>query len=236
VIGSGKLTEVKFLGVEMRHVLIVEDHPLVAEATRELLNRTAVDLDITLAIDATQARQQAQDPSKDWYRIFLDLDVPGAVGLSLAREFHALGMQGRCCIITALERPEVIAEAYSLGFQGYIVKATPYEEFIAALRDALEGSYVFPRVTSEIPNRIRLTRRQAQILQLVSLGKNSRDIGLDLHLSEGTINNQITATMKALKVSSRSHAVAKAIELGLINMGESNTLTGPPAAGDTGST
>ena len=217
----------------MKQVLIVEDHPLVAEATRELLNRTDTGLDVTLAIDANEARQMAQDPSRDWYRVFLDLDVPGAIGLSLAREIYALGMHKRCCIITALDRQELIAEAHDLGFQGYIVKATPYEDFMAALQEALEGGYVFPRLTSESSDRIRLTRRQAQIIDLVSQGKHSREIGLVLHLSEGTVNNQIMAVMRALKVASRSHAVARAIELGLIGLGEPDKLGGGPAAHST---
>lgn len=203
----------------MKPVLIVEDHPLVGEAMRDVLARSGGDLEPHLCPDAPAARKEVSDPQRNWFRIFLDLDVPGARGLSLAREIRDLGLQTRCCIVSGSDKQHLIEEAQRLGFLGYIVKAIPSAEFARALGHVLNGESVFPPTTAAANQRsIRLTRRQEQLLDCVQRGMSSKDIARALFLSEGTVNNGITAAMKALNVTSRSHALAKAFELGLLGL------------------
>ncbi len=203
----------------MKAVLIVEDHPLVAEATKELLSRSDQSLRVVICSDTRQALERLNDSNEDWFRILLDLDVPGAYGLSLARQVRQRGLHPRCCVITGCHNPDFIAELEGQGFLGYIVKATPMAEFTLAVGQVLEGARVFPVVTPR--NRssaVRLTRRQSQLLDCVRRGMLSKQIAADLSLSEGTVNNHINATMRTLKVTTRTHAVSRAIELGLIGI------------------
>jgi len=203
----------------MKPVLIVEDHPLVAEAMRDVLARSFADLEPCLVHDAASALEEASDPRRSWHRIFLDLDVPGAFGLSLARQLYALGLHARCCVVSGLDRELLIEEVRRLGFLGYIVKASPSAEFSKALGNVLNGVSVFPAMArpANLPS-IRLTRRQAQLLDCVRRGMSSKETARALFLSEGTVNNGITAAMRALEVTSRSHAVAKSLELGLLSL------------------
>lgn len=201
----------------MKPVLIVEDHPLVGEAMRDVLARCASDLEPCLCPDAPTALKEVSDPHKSWFRIFLDLDVPGANGLSLAREVHRLGLHSRSCIVSGFDRPYLIEEIQRLGFLGYIVKASSSADFSKALGDVLAGTHAFPPLSRSANQRlIRLTRRQEQLLDCVRRGMSSKEIARALFLSEGTINNGITAAMRALSVTSRSHALARALELGLL--------------------
>jgi DNA-binding NarL/FixJ family response regulator len=207
----------------MKQVLIIEDHPMVAQAMLGQLARADSRLQLELSGEAASARTLLFHSAKEWFRVFLDLDIPGAYGLSLAREIHRAGLHGRCCVVTALNRRDLIDEARSLGFLGYIVKALPYVEFEIALARVLKGELTFPQADLHTHFSTRLTRRQEQLLDLVRRGLSSKEIARAVSLSEGSVNNCINAAMKVLQVNSRSHAVAKALELGLLPMSSSGT-------------
>lgn len=203
----------------MNDVLIVEDHPFVAEATRVLISRTYPGLQIDVCSTASDATAALANPERRWHRVLLDLDVPGAHGLSLAREIKSQGMAQIACVVTANDRTDFVSQIKQMGFLGYIIKATPVDEFSAALEKIFRGERAFPSATQgpakEVP---RLTRRQAEILNLVRVGCSSKEIAGRLKLSPGTVNNHVTAVMHELNVSSRSHAVAKAIEIGILGI------------------
>jgi len=206
----------------MNEVLIVEDHPFVAEATKELLSRAYPLVSTTVRSNASAAIEALTDPNRTWHRILLDLDIPGAHGLSVATEIQRQGLAGIACVVTATHRSDYVAQIKAMGFLGYIVKATPVDEFAAALGKIFVGVQSFATLPEGAQVRhevVRLTRRQAQILDLVRTGSNSKQIGRSLKLTEGTVNNHINAAMSALEVSTRSHAVAKAIECGMLGFG-----------------
>lgn len=201
----------------MRPVLIVEDHPLVAEATGKLLARYGDHVTPVICSNASQAVEKLDSRGSDWFRIFLDLDVPGAYGLSLAKEVRQRGLANRCCVVSAFERVDYIGEIKAWGFLGYIVKAVAVAEFTAALIKVLAGEPTFP--ATPLLRRVaatRLTRRQTQLLELIQAGLSSKEIADELHLAEGTVNNQVTSILQVFEVGSRTHAVARAIELGLL--------------------
>ena len=200
----------------MKPVLIVEDHPLVAEATGKLLARYGSDISSEFCANAGEAIAKIDARGSGWFRIFLDLDVPGAYGLSLAKEVHQRGLAARCCVVSAFERPDYIGEIRSWGFLGYIVKAVAVAEFTDALIRVLAGEPSFPATPLRRAVTTRLTRRQTQLLELIQAGLSSKEIAGELDLAEGTVNNQVTSIIQLFEVSSRTHAVARAIELGLL--------------------
>lgn len=154
----------------MNDVLIIEDHPFVAEATKELIARAHPALAITVCSAAEPALQTLRDPNRSWHRILLDLDVPGAHGLSLALEIEKLGLASITCVVTAMDRLDFIAQIEARGFHGYVVKAMPAREFSASLDKVFAGERVFagPGRTRTADAAIRITRRQTEVLHLVS--------------------------------------------------------------------
>jgi DNA-binding NarL/FixJ family response regulator len=208
-------------------VLIVEDHPMVAHAMANEL-RYSGDIEIVLATHEVQAIQLVLARGREWFRIFLDLDIPGARGLSLARKLASAGVGDRCCIVSATDKPETIAEAERLGLLGYIVKACPYTEFRVALDRTLAGIRSFP-LHSPGDRPVRLSWRQEQLLEFVRQGMTSREMAQRVGLKEGTVNNCITTVLRALNATSRSHAVGIALDLGLLPV--SSTM---PVAGNLG--
>ena len=202
---------------EPKAVLVIEDHPLVAEATSKLLIGCSDLIHPVISSTAVQALEQLDDPTSQWFRIFLDLGVPGAYGLSLAREVQSRGLASRCCVVSAFENPEYVSEIYRHGFLGYITKAIPVVAFTTAIWKVLDGERCFPSMSSARKVAgIRLTRRQTQLLEKIRAGCSSKEIATDLCLAEGTVNNHVAAILQSLEAGSRAHAVARAIELGFL--------------------
>lgn len=210
----------------MKEVLIIEDHPFVAEATKALIAKIHPELSASVCDAAAPALSLLRDPGRCWHRVLLDLDIPGAHGLSLALDLHRWGLAPRTCVVTATDRADFAAQLQDLGFLGYILKATPAPEFSAALSEVLEGRRVFLDTATAASSKamVRITRRQAEVLDLVRQGYSSKRVAAALSLSEGTVNNHMNALMGVLDASSRSHAVAKAIELGLLRVTNSKPV------------
>lgn len=202
----------------MREVLFVEDHPLVAEATVQLLLRRFDDIVVVTASTAAEALRLVDTCRQRWFRIFLDLAVPGAFGLSLAKQFASRDLASICCVVSACDRDDYVQQLRAWGFMGYIAKSMPVEALTARLSDVIQGIGAFP-ATLHAPRGggIRLTARQIETLEGVQRGLSSKQIAARMHVAEGTVNNQMTAVMQLLEAESRSHAVAKAIGLGLLD-------------------
>lgn len=200
-----------------KKILLVEDHPLVADATRALLVKMDRSLDIYICDTATHAIETFQH-NKDWYRILLDINVPNARGLSLVRTFHRFGMADKCAVVTAFNNQQWSQEVSALGLLGYVVKAANLEDFTQAMQHILQGRKTFPiNECNQVVKPVRLTRRQQEILQLLHRGLASKEIAAELGLSLGTVNNHVTGLMRVLDVTNRTHAVSRAMDLGYLH-------------------
>ena len=158
------------------------------------------------------------DESRErWFRILLDLAVPGAFGLSLAKQICDRDLASICCVVSACDRDDYVQQLRVWGFLGYLSKSMPVATLTARLGDVIRGVGAFP---STLPVRhathIRLTVRQIETLEGVQRGLSSKQIAAQMHLAEGTVNNRVAALMQILHADNRSHAVAKAISLGLL--------------------
>lgn len=200
-----------------KKILLVEDHPLVADATRALLLKMDAALDICICDTAGNAIETFQD-SSDWYRILLDINVPNARGLSLVRTFHRFGVAEKSAVVTASSNQQWSQEVNALGLLGYVVKAANLDDFTQSMQHILQGRKTFPiNNGGHEPQAVRLTRRQQEILQLLHRGLASKEIAAELGLSLGTVNNHITGLMRVLGVTNRTHAVSRAMDLGYLH-------------------
>jgi len=202
----------------MPRILIVEDHPLVSDATRDLLLCDGSARDVEIAATAAEALAHVSRDDEAWDLILLDLDVPGARGLSLAHELAQRGLAGRTCIVTALSRPGYVDEAKRLGFLGFIAKSSPLKAFGDELQRVLHGIQAFP--DGERLRQLatpRLTRQQHRVLELLAQGLSSKQMARALDISEGTVNNHVNAMLRALGASNRLQAFSKAVQLGLVD-------------------
>jgi DNA-binding NarL/FixJ family response regulator len=203
-------------------ILIVEDHAFVAESTKALLEVSGGTAgEIITAGTAQEVRALLHADRRRWRLILLDLEIPGATGLSLAREIKELGLAPITCVLTGADHAGYVTQVRNDGFLGYVLKAAKTRELHAAMTAVLAGRPAFPAADAgQGAERVpALTRRQAEILQLVGDGLTSKAIGQMLRLSPGTVDNHVAAAIAALGSKTRSEALRRALLLGLIKAG-----------------
>ncbi|PRE70289.1 DNA-binding response regulator [Burkholderia multivorans] len=196
-------------------VLVVDAHPIVANAIGRALTDLNDRIDVTVCHSASGAMDVFRRMS-DWFRIFLDLDLPGG-GLPFARQFHASGVADRCAIVTAALRRPWIDEAKRLGMIAYLAKGAPLGAFSDALQSVLDGRSAFPDIAADAGFGMRLTRRQRDVLSLVCSGHSTKEVATMLNLALGTVDNHIASAMRVLGARNRTHVITRAIALGLID-------------------
>lgn len=207
--GNSKLNEVNVK--TMRDILVVEDHPLVAEATQALLSTLSVGR-VVICESEEEALARLSERN-DWFRIFLDVSVPGADGLSLVHHVHRQGFSPRSAVVTASENKHWRAEVEAMGFLGYVVKTANVDDFSFALQEVLEGRFNFAENPSE-HQAFQLTRKQVEILSLLSTGTPATDISRVLKMPCAVVNNHIQAIFHALRSPNIEQAIATGIRMG----------------------
>jgi DNA-binding NarL/FixJ family response regulator len=210
-------------------VLVVDDHPLIREALRQVLK--ALDKEITL-LEAGSAPEALAAAARagNLDLILLDLALPGADGFEVLRDLRELHPSFPVVVLSASEQPEIVMRALDGGAMGFIPKTSSNEILLGALRLVLSGGvYLPPEVlrhapTPNLPAKpatsasyrdLGLTQRQAEVLALVVQGKPNKIICRELNLAEGTVKIHVTAILKALGVTNRTQAVIAVGKLGL---------------------
>lgn len=211
----------------MISVLLVDDHPVVIEGLRKLLE-TAGDIDVTgSANDAAGALTQAKALQPNV--ILLDLRMPGATGIQTARRLREQNYNGAIIVLTSYGDQAYVTQALEAGADGYLLKSTPSEQLITAIRDASHGRRqlspeLLNGVLEEIGDLARektarefaLSEEETEILLRTSQGASNRAIAAGMDISEITVKKRLATIYQKLGASDRASAVALAIRRGLI--------------------
>ena len=208
-------------------VLLVDDHPVVIEGLRKLLE-TAGDIEVTgAANDAANALTQARMLKP--HVILLDLRMPGATGIQTTRRLREQGYEGAIIVLTSYGDQAYVTQALEAGADGYLLKSTPSENLIASIRDASHGRRqlspeLLDGVLEEIGDLARektarefaLSEEEIEILRRTSQGASNRAIATGMHLSEVAVKKRLASIYQKLGANDRASAVAVAIRRGLI--------------------
>jgi len=208
-------------------VLLVDDHPVVIEGLRKVL-ATAGDISVTgEAHDAAGALTQAAALRPDV--ILLDLRMPGASGVQATRRLRAQESRAAVIILTSYGDQAYVRQALEAGADGYLLKSTPPEQLIAAIRATARGRRqlspeLIDGVLSEFGGLARehtrreadLTEEDREILRHASRGSTNREIGVATGRTEVAIKKRLQIIFAKLGAVDRAHAVAEAIRRGLI--------------------
>jgi DNA-binding NarL/FixJ family response regulator len=208
-------------------VLLVDDHPVVIEGLRKVL-ATAGDLSIAgEAHDAAGAIEQAKMLKPDV--ILLDLRMPGANGVQAVRRLREIESRSAVIILTSYGDQAYVRQALEAGADGYLLKSTPPEQLITAIRNAARGRRalspeLLDSVLGDLAGLARehtkrdadLSSEDRQILQKAAEGATNREIGNALGKSEIAIKKRLQGIFVKLGAVDRAHAVAEAIRRGLI--------------------
>jgi DNA-binding NarL/FixJ family response regulator len=203
------------------NILVVDDHALIREAMRGVLEDLTPDASIVEAADGRQALQLVADHA-ELELVLLDLTLPDIDGFSLLAQLRETHPAIAVVVLSAQHDRGSVTRALDLGASGFISKNAGREIILGALRLVLAGGIYIPLeilgrgepVAANAPagpnGDFGLTMRQRDVLALVMQGKSNKAICRALELAEPTVKNHVTAILKALKVTNRTEAVIAA--------------------------
>jgi len=173
-------------------ILIAEDHAMLADALKMLLD-TQDDFEcVGIAGDGNSALRCARELNPDL--LLLDLGLPGLDGLEVMTALQALTTPPRVLVVTARMDAGSVRAALALGAAGYVPKNESTSELLLAIRRVAQGRrYISDEIASLFVDdaapqtEIRLTASERTILRLVGDGLTSKEIGAKLGISEGTV-------------------------------------------------
>lgn len=213
-------------------LLLVDDQSLFREALRTLLSLQP-DFDIVAeAENGERAVALAKIHRPDV--ILMDLRMPVLGGVEATRRILAAGGGSRVVVLTTFEEDEEIFEALRAGAVGYLLKACSADKLCESVRAAAKGASVLePSVAAKMMAELnRLSARQGKrvaqtmadplsdrelaVLRLLAEGCSNKEIGSRLHITEGTVKNNMTNILEKLGVLDRTQAALRAREMGLL--------------------
>ena len=206
--------------MEQIRVLIADDHPVVREGLAAMLNRRVDMLVVGEAADGAEAVALFRKTRPDV--TLMDLRMPVMGGVAAMEAIHAEFPEARFIILTTFDGDEDVFRGLRAGARAYLLKDTPRAELLAAIRAVHGGQkHIPPAVAARLAEHLTmpaLTERERDVLVLIAAGKSNREIGLTLHITEGTVKAHVNNLLGKLGVSDRTQAVTTALRRGLIRL------------------
>lgn len=203
-------------------ILVADDHALIRDALRNLLQ----DLDgVTTVIEASDSesarRLAAANPDLDL--ALLDLQLPGVIGLGLLERLRSDYPELPVVVLSATEDVSTMRAVLERGAMGFIPKSSSNQVMLSALRLVLAGGrYLPPELLSAAGisapasvGDLKLTERQHDVLKLMVQGHSNKQICRELGLAEATVKIHVTAILRALNVTSRAQVIVAINRFGL---------------------
>jgi NarL family two-component system response regulator LiaR len=214
-------------------VMLVEDHVLVREGTREMLDQED-DLQVVAeAGDGEQAVQLAAEYRPDI--IIMDIARPKLNGIEATRQIKAANPTTSVLVLTAYDDDQYVFAFLEAGAAGYLLKDISTSDLIRAIRAVHAGeSVLHPAVTRKVIDYFarqpgeergetsdpleRLTDREMEVLRLAGKGMTNREIASDLSISIRTVQVHLSNVFGKLGVGSRTEAVLYALRMGWLTL------------------
>jgi NarL family two-component system response regulator LiaR len=214
----------------MIKVLICDDQEIVCEGLERILSSDAEIRVVGKAYDGQEALEQIPHLQPDL--VLMDLKMPNVNGIQATRQIRQKYPDIRVLVLTTYDDDEWLFDAIRSGAAGYLLKDTPRDKLIEAIKGTYLGkTFVDPDVAGKLFSSIErtlpaekpisvfnLSEREREILQLLVRGLSNADIAHQLYLSEGTVRNYTSAIFAKLGVSDRTQAVVVALRHGLVSM------------------
>lgn len=207
-------------------VLLADDHAIVRAGIRQLLELSGDIQIVAEASDGEIAQALIQQHHPDV--AVLDIQMPKASGIEVTRWVRANIPEVGVLILTAYNDDPYVMAVLQAGANGYVLKTASPEELIQAVHDVHEGKSVLDASITQIlmaqmfggsrmPAVAELTVRELEVLSLVAKGYTNKAIGVQLGISDRTVQGHLAHIFGKLQASSRTEAVMRAVSMGWIS-------------------
>jgi DNA-binding NarL/FixJ family response regulator len=209
--------------------LIADDHPLVREALHRALDDEE-DMEVVAeASDGEEAVKLASELRPNV--VVMDIVMPKLSGIEATKRIKEIAPDIAILILTAYEDDEYILGLLDAGAAGYLLKSARGRDLVEAIRTISAGeSVLHPKIIAKLLKRatmapvkegkaqVLLSERESEILKLVTSGMSNKEIAEKLFLSQRTIKAHLTNIFNKLNVASRSEAIVKGLQWGLVTL------------------
>lgn len=210
---------------EMINVVLADDHAVVRSGIKQFLESSG---DIQVVDEADNGQVALRQIKKhDPDVVVLDIQMPEATGIEVTRELRKQGSKVGILILTAYDDDPYVNAVLQAGANGFVLKTASPEEIIRGVKDVHDGKSVLDPVIAHrvLKNLTRgqddylyeqLTDREYEVLALVAKGFTNKAIGVQLSISDRTVQGHLAHIFSKLQAGSRTEAVMKAVSLGWI--------------------
>ena len=210
-------------------VLIADDHPLVREALHRALDVEEDMKVVAEASDGEEAVKLASELKPDV--VVMDIVMPKVNGIEATRKIKEIAPDTAILILTAYDDEEYVLGLLDAGAAGYLLKSARGRDLVGAIRAIRAGeSVLHPNIIARLLKRATVTavkenkaqgllsERESEVLRLVALGMSNKEVAEELFLSQRTVKAHLTNVFNKLNVASRSEAIVKGLQWGLVTL------------------
>lgn len=223
----------------MTKIVIVDDHQLFREGVKRIL-------DFEDSFDVVAEGDDGQDVIRLYNEyqpdvVLMDINMPQKNGVEATSELLEKYPDAKVIILSIHDDESYVSHALKSGALGYMLKEMDADEIVEAIKIvAAGGSYLHPKVTKNLVAEYRrlserenkgsfhqteirrpfhlLTKRECEVLQLLTDGQSNRAIGETLYISEKTVKNHVSSILQKMNVNDRTQAVVTAIKNGWVEV------------------
>ncbi|WP_425801665.1 response regulator [Desulfitobacterium sp. Sab5] len=211
----------------MIRVVIADDHPLLREGLRRILEFEDGIQVVCEVGDGQGAINIARNHKFDV--LLMDLNMPGVNGVEACRVIRREHPEIGILVLTVDDSDDKVFQVLQLGVAGYLLKDVDPQTLVDSIHKVLSGEPILsPAVTGKLlgqlshpqPNKenFGLSERELEILMHVVKGASNKEIGQALFISEKTVKNHLSSIFRKLEVEDRTQAALKAIKLKLVDL------------------
>jgi len=214
---------------ETIHILIADDHAIVREGLRALIDTERGMELVGEAADGVEAVLRARALQPDV--ILLDLVMPRKDGIEAIGEIKQENPEARILVLTSFAEDDKVFPAIKAGALGYLLKDSSPQELLQAIRDVYRGeSSLHPTIARKVigelnrppenlpPTEEPLTEREVEVLSLVARGLSNQEIADRLVVSERTVRTHVSNILGKLHLANRTQAALYAVREGLADL------------------
>ncbi len=201
-------------------VIIADDHPIVREGLQAVISDQPDMVVVGQASTGAEAVVLALTHRPDV--VLMDLRMPEMNGVDAIVAIRAQWPDAHVIVLTTYDGDEDIYRALQAGARGYLLKDTPRADLLEAIRAVARGqTRIPPEVATRLVERIgapAITEREIDVLRLMAQGRSNKQIGAQLHISEGTVKFHVNNILGKLQAEDRTQAVTVALQRGIIHL------------------
>lgn len=223
----------------MTKIIIVDDHQLFREGVKRILDFEDTFEVVAEGDDGTDIVNLYQNNQPDV--VLMDINMPGKNGVEATADLVAAYPDAKVMMLSIHDDESYVTHALKSGALGYMLKEMDADGIVDAIKVVANGgSYLHPKVTKNLVSEFRrlsehenkgnfhqteirrpfhlLTKRECEVLQLLTDGQSNRVIGETLYISEKTVKNHVSSILQKMSVNDRTQAVVTAIKNGWVEV------------------